>query len=200
MTNGDEWARERFSPQWKKWRKSVPLDDYEKRFDDIAARGENPHGEADFVVRYAPASVLDAGCGFGRIGSELVNRGVFVVGVDLDPDLIERAQRRTPNVEWLLGDLSDFALDRQFSLVLLAGNVLGFAADPGAVTRNCARHVEKGGRLVIGNQLQIGWPTPADIDVWAGEEGLVREACFANWNGDLFAENSDYMVTVHRRD
>ena len=116
MTNGDEWARERFSPQWKKWRKSVPLDDYEKRFDDIAARGENPHGEADFVVRYAPASVLDAGCGFGRIGSELVNRGVFVVGVDLDPDLIERAQRRTPNVEWLLGDLSDFALDRQFSL------------------------------------------------------------------------------------
>lgn len=175
------------------------MDEYEKRFDDIAARGDNPHGEADFVMRYSPQSVLDAGCGFGRIGSELNNRGVFVIGVDLDPDLIERAQRRSPNVDWQLGDLSDFSIERQFSVVLLAGNVLGFASDPASVTRNCARHVEKGGRLIIGNQLQIGWPTPADIDSWAGEEGLRPEAIYRSWEGESFDADGNYMVTVHQR-
>ena len=39
---------------------------YQARFDVLAAAGADVHGEATFVMSYAPESVLDAGCGPGR--------------------------------------------------------------------------------------------------------------------------------------
>ena len=44
---------------------------YQRRFDELAASGVHVHGEADFVDRFAPSSVLDAGCGTGRVAAEL---------------------------------------------------------------------------------------------------------------------------------
>src|ERR1700732_4830520 len=58
--------------------------DYQRRFDELASSGVDVHGEATFVVRRAPASVLDAGCGTGRVAIELARRGITVVGVDVD--------------------------------------------------------------------------------------------------------------------
>src|SRR3982075_3136641 len=63
--------------------KDVTGDAYDARYDERARAGENVHGEADFVMRLTPASVLDAGCGTGRVARELARRGVDVVGVDL---------------------------------------------------------------------------------------------------------------------
>src|SRR3954467_393192 len=45
-------------------------DSYQERFDRLAAAGADVHGEAAFVVSYEPASVLDAGCGTGRVAAE----------------------------------------------------------------------------------------------------------------------------------
>ena len=58
--------------------------EYDRRFEDLAAAGMDMHGEADLVASYAPESVLDAGCGTGRVAIELSRRGHAVVGVDLD--------------------------------------------------------------------------------------------------------------------
>ena len=44
---------------------------YAERFDRLEASGASVHGEADFVAALHPASVLDAGCGTGRVGIEL---------------------------------------------------------------------------------------------------------------------------------
>ncbi len=65
----------------------------------MAARGESVHGEADFVMRYSPASVLDAGCGTGRVGIELAARGVEVVGVDLDEKMLNAARCKAPDLD-----------------------------------------------------------------------------------------------------
>ncbi|MFM2071639.1 MAG: hypothetical protein RLZZ623_1902, partial [Actinomycetota bacterium] len=77
------------SPQWTGWRKAIDLDEYEARFTDHDA-----HGEADCIAAFGPATVLDAGCGTGRVAMELHRRGIDVVGVDLDADMLERARRR----------------------------------------------------------------------------------------------------------
>ena len=66
-------------------------DEYQKRFDALAAEGVDVHGEADFVMRFAPVSVLDAGCGTGRAARELAHRGVAVVGVDADASMVGTA-------------------------------------------------------------------------------------------------------------
>ena len=189
------------SAQWAEWRRLVDLDEYESRWDQMAERGENPHGEVDFVMQFAPTTALDAGCGFGRVGIELDARGVEIIGVDLDGDLLDRAKRRAPSLDWRLADLATVALDRQFDLVVVAGNVIGFVDEPSreSAVRNCARHVAPNGRLVMGNQLNAGWPTIAEIDSWCALEGLVSAGHQGGWDGEELGEAPSYVVTVHQR-
>lgn len=189
------------STQWAQWRSAVDLDDYEARWDRMAERGENPHGEVDFVMQFAPMTALDAGCGFGRVGIELHARGVDMVGVDLDPDLLARAKRRAPDLDWRLADLATVDLGRRFDLVVVAGNVIGFVEprERANAVRTCARHLAPGGVLVMGNQLKSTWPTIADLDEWTALEGLVPDVHRGGWDGAALGETPEYVVTVHRR-
>jgi len=189
------------SREWSTWRERVDLGDYDERWARMAAAGENPHGEADLVSRYGPASVLDAGCGTGRVGIELARRGIEVVGVDLDPDLLERARAKAPELPWHLSDLAALDLGRTFDVVVMAGNVLGFvaAADRAAAVASVAAHVAVGGRLISGCQLRAGWPTIDEYDGWCGAGGLVLEDRFATWDGRPPGPAPDYAVSVHRR-
>jgi len=168
-------------PEWTHWRKNVDLDAYDERWKQMAESGENPHGEADFVedvlAGMRPASVLDAGCGTGRVGIELAGRDIDVVGVDLDEDLLDRARAKSPDLTWVHADLAGLDLDRTFDVVALAGNVIPYVAeaDRAAAVAGCARHVGGSGRLVAGFQLAGGWPTIAEYDSWCAAAGLELE-------------------------
>jgi SAM-dependent methyltransferase len=74
---------------------------YDDRWTELSARGENVHGEADLVSSLDPRSVLDAGCGTGRVAIELFRRGLDVVGVDLDPSMLARARAKAPGLPWV---------------------------------------------------------------------------------------------------
>lgn len=80
---------------------------YDDRWRRMQAEGEWVHGEADLVSWLEPGSVLDAGCGTGRVAMELDRRGLDVVGVDLDPQMLEVARRKAPHLRWIVGDLVD---------------------------------------------------------------------------------------------
>ena len=173
-------------------------EEYQKRFDALAAEGVDVHGEADFVMRFAPASVLDAGCGTGRVARELARRGVAVVGVDADASMVATARRLSPELDWRVADLSDFDLGRTFDIVLMAGNVPLFTP-PGTqpdLVAGCARHVEPGGVLVAGFSLDRGYDVARyDGDCVAAGLGLVER--WATWSCEPF-EDGDYAVSVHR--
>jgi 2-polyprenyl-3-methyl-5-hydroxy-6-metoxy-1,4-benzoquinol methylase len=174
-------------------------DDYQRRFDELAASGMDVHGEASFVMRYSPGSLLDAGCGTGRVGIELARRGVSVVGVDVDASMLATARANGPGIEWHEHDLATLDLGRVFDVVVLAGNVPLFT-DPGtqpALVAGCARHVAPDGMLVAGFQLGRGYEIPAyDDDCRAA--GLVPTERFSTWAGDPFRTGDDYAVSVHR--
>ena len=116
-------------------------DDYDAQWKQLAARGVDPHGEVEFVMHHAPASVLDAGCGTGRVAIELARRGVDVAGVDLDAGLLGAARAKAPELSWHLADLTTVDLGRVFDVVVLAGNVMIFLAPgtEGAVLANLRR-------------------------------------------------------------
>src|SRR5437867_6046107 len=116
MGAANRWLRDR----------AVSGDAYDATYERRAAAGEDVHGEADFVERFAPASVLDAGCGTGRVGRELARRGVEVVGVDIDAAMLNTARRKAPSVEWRLADLATVDLSRSFDAIVMAGNVMIF--------------------------------------------------------------------------
>ena len=173
---------------------------YDRRWEELAAAGQNVHGEADLVESLGPRSVLDAGCGTGRVGVELARRGIDVVGVDLDATMLEKARDKHPGVPWIVGDVADVDLGRTFDVVLLAGNVMIFLA-PGteaAVVTNLARHVEPGGALVAGFSLE---PGRLDLDTYDGHAraaGLVLADRWATWDRQPF-DGGNYAVSVHRR-
>ncbi len=178
-------------------------DDYQKRFDDLAAKGVDVHGEVAFVMRYTPNSVLDAGCGSGRVAIELANRGVAtVVGADVDPSMIATARKLAPAISWVQSDLAALDLGRRFDVVVMAGNVPLFTPDGthAALVAGCARHVAPGsGVLISGFQLGRGYELD-EFDSHAAEVGLTRRERYATWSGKVFPGDGSYAVTVHAKD
>ena len=185
-------------------RSDVPRgDEYDARWRDRADAGQSVHGEADLITELlASGSVLDAGCGTGRVAIELSARGYDVVGVDLDPGMLDHARAKAPELEWHLADLLDVDLGRTVDLIALPGNVMIFLT-PGteaAVVTNLARQLAPGGRLVAGFQLGADRLTLAAYDDACRAAGLTLADRWSTWERDPFdADGAEYAVSVHRR-
>lgn len=167
-----------------------------------AQAGEDVHGEANAVLALHPSRpfrVLDAGCGTGRIAIELARHGVDVVGVDLDPRMLDRAREKAPHLDWCLGDLAAIDMHASFDLILMAGNVMVFVTPntEAQVVANLARHLAPNGILVAGFQRGR---TPFDVahyDAAATAAGLFLRERWSTWDGALWTPTSDYAVSVH---
>jgi SAM-dependent methyltransferase len=162
------------------------------------------HGEATLVDSYGSSSVLDAGCGTGRVAIELSRRGHRVVGVDVDPAMLAAARAKAPDLSWVEGDLTDPDVDfgRRFDIVVMAGNVLIFVptGTEGRVIANAARWLEPGGLLVTGFSIVAGGFGPTEHDALAARSGLALEDRWSSWDRRPFGPQDRYAVSVHRRD
>lgn len=174
-------------------------DDYQRRVDELAAATDTPHGEADVVTDLRPGSVLDAGCGTGRVAIELHRRGIEVVGVDVDTSMLATARRLAPDVTFVEADLTTLDLGRTFDVVLLAGNVPLFTppGTAGDLVAGCARHLAPGGSLIAGFSLGGGY-TLAEWNAHAAAAGLELVERWSTWDRDPFDPGAGYLVSVHR--
>ena len=153
------------------------------------------------MIGLVPHSVLDAGCGTGRIARELARRGVETVGVDLDEEMLSTARRKAPELEWINGDLAVIGLGRVFDVVLAAGNVMIFLT-PGsesAVIANLAGHLAPGGALVAGFSLRPGQLTVEEYDALAAAHSLTLVERWSTWDRQPWNPAGDYQLSVHRR-
>jgi 2-polyprenyl-3-methyl-5-hydroxy-6-metoxy-1,4-benzoquinol methylase len=173
---------------------------YQARFDALAASGMDVHGEAALVRSFAPATVLDAGCGTGRVAIELARHGIATHGVEVDDSMIIEARRRAPELEWAQADLASLELGLRFDVVVLAGNVPLFCPVPRrqALVTSCAAHVDVGGRMISGFELDRGYGL-ADYDAACDDAGLVLEHRWSTWDQQPFLAESGYAVSVHVR-
>lgn len=187
---------------------------YAARFARLEATGRDVHGEAQLCASLvpAPARVLDAGCGTGRVAIRLAELGYDCVGVDVDPSMLAQARRAAPQLLWLLADLATLDLatpggDGGFDLVVAAGNVVPLVAEGSepAVIRRLAAQLRGGGFLVAGFGLDAAHlplaaapVTLAGYDEMCADAGLVLEQRFATWGREPYA-GGGYAVSVHRR-
>lgn len=177
---------------------------YVERFRAMAAQGADLAGEARLVDAMVPrgARILDAGSGPGRVGAELAARGHTVVGVDVDPVLIEAAEADHPGSTWLVGDVAELDLPaagiaEPFDLIVCAGNVVTFLA-PGTeveVLRRFRAHLAPGGRVVVGFGAGRGYAFDAFF-ADAAEAGLEVQLKLSTWDLRPFAEDGDFLVAV----
>jgi SAM-dependent methyltransferase len=179
---------------------------YVERFRRMAAEGDDLAGEARLIDAMLPRGgrVLDAGCGPGRVGAVLHERGHTVVGVDADPVLIEAAEADHPGPRWLVADLTELDLAAAgepdpFDGAVLAGNVMVFLA-PGteaAALRRVAAHVRADGFVVTGFHTNRELSLDA-FDGAVADAGLRLEHRFATWDLRAWHDEADFAVTVLR--
>ncbi|MFE1594158.1 class I SAM-dependent methyltransferase [Nocardia sp. NPDC058705] len=177
---------------------------YVQRFRALAADGTDIVGEARLVdaMLGRGSRVLDAGCGPGRIGGYLHDVGHTVVGVDVDPVLIEAARVDHPGPTWLVGDLAELDLPvGDFDAIVCAGNVVTFLAPSTrrAVLAGFAAHLAPGGRVVIGFGAERGYEF-AEFLADAESAGLSVDLLLSTWDLRPFADDSDFLVAVFSHD
>lgn len=195
-----------------RWEERVEADPqhshwYIERFRRMAADGADLHGEARLVDAMVGrgARVLDAGCGPGRVGGRLARLGHTVVGVDVDPVLIEAAQQDEPGATWLVGDLAELDLAARgvtepFDVVVCAGNVLTFLA-PGTeveVLRRLGAATAAEGRVVVGFGAGRGYAFSAFFEDVAAA-GLTVDVALSTWDLRPFTAEADFLVAVLSR-
>lgn len=123
--------------------------------------------------------VVDVGSGAGfdsLIASKLVGPEGRVVGIDMTPEMLDKAQAGAlamgaANVEFSKGLADDLPLPDQFANVLISNGVLNLTHDKGKTLKEWARVLKPGGRLFIGDILiDKKMPQEAldDISLWTG--------------------------------
>ncbi|MDA3626363.1 class I SAM-dependent methyltransferase [Saccharopolyspora sp. WRP15-2] len=181
---------------------------YVERFRSMARAGDDLAGEARLVDTAVPrgARILDAGCGPGRVGGQLAEAGHDVVGVDVDPVLIEAAEQDHPGPRWLVGDLAELDLPARgitapFDAIVCAGNVMTFLAPStrSAVLERFRAHLAPGGRVVIGFGAGRGYEF-ADFFADAAAVGLEPDLLLSTWDLRPFTDDSTFLVALlHER-
>ncbi len=122
---------------------------YDNRFGFVGRYGD------DLLELLAPAageSILDLGCGTGRHAAEIARRGVRVVGLDADPDMLTKARRDHPGISFVAGDataftLADLGVSAPFD-ACFSNAALHWMTPQDAVLRNVRAVLVQSGRFV----------------------------------------------------
>ena len=193
------------TPRWFTDTEDGHSEDYAESMRQKAADGEDLGGEARLIdAIVAPgSSILDAGCGQGRIAGALHRRGHRVIAVDIDPVLLAAASQDNPGPTYLLADLTTLDLaghghSDPVDAIVCAGNVITFVA-PGAeveTLRSLRRHLATDGICVVG--FQVERMALADFDRDLAEAGFVLEQRFATWDLRPWHGDAEFAVSFLR--
>jgi SAM-dependent methyltransferase len=151
-------------------------------------------GEPEIVDAAVPpgASILELGCGTGRILRPLAALGHPVTGVDDSPDMLTRS----PDLPTVCSPIQSLRLDRTFDVVLLASTMIN--ADP--VTRQ--RFLATVRNHLHGDGIAVFQQNPPDwFETFTGAEparddpgGIRRVIRSARWEPPRMRVEIEYQV------
>lgn len=114
-------------------------------------------------------TLLELGCGSGRLTRLLAAQGFRVTGLDISQHMIGLAQENAPDCSFHLADMTNFSLDKSFDAVILPYNTINLLSDKQAVRHtltNALKHLNGGGICLT----QIYIPS---IDLTDGEQNRL---------------------------
>lgn len=148
----------------------------DRRWRDAAARRVVQPGDA----------VLDAACGTGDLALADLRAGAGrVVGVDFSERMLERAARKSSEIEWVQGDLCELPFaDGTFQAATIGFGLRNVADTEGAL-RELRRVLAPGGRLGILEITRARGPLAPFFRLWF--DGLVPIAGKLLHGGSAYA-------------
>jgi SAM-dependent methyltransferase len=110
--------------------------------------------------RLAPRKILELGCGTGRISVPLAELGFEVVGLDMQPEMLRKAEERRlqsrpeirERLEFIEGDMRTWSGRSDFDLILIPGSSISHLLTLGdqlAVWKTSHQNLQIGGRFAV---------------------------------------------------
>jgi ubiquinone/menaquinone biosynthesis C-methylase UbiE len=119
------------------WREPGRADAYDAVVGRVTARVAEPL--LDAVGSTAGASLLDVATGTGHVAGAASARGAHAVGVDVSEEMLARARRLYPGVEFALGDAEELAFVDDAFDAAVAAFLLHHVPSPERVVAGLAR-------------------------------------------------------------
>jgi SAM-dependent methyltransferase len=138
-------------------------------------RALSGEAEAELIASALPAgaTILELGCGTGRVTHELVARGFAVTAVDESAEMLEHVR----GAETVQARIEEVDLRRTFDCVLLASHFVN-APDADVFLAACARHVDAGGVVLVEAY-------PSDLEWAVGRVTRIGDVSFGLADVDL---------------
>lgn len=152
----------------------------------------------ELVEMLPVGSALDVGCGEGRDGRWLAERGWKVTGIDLSDVAIARARELAPDSKWEVVDIAHWQPTEQFDLV--TSHFMHVAPEQRVqLFKNMAASVKPGGRLlfVSHHHSDHGKPRLAELFFTAEEVAAVLER--SQWSVEFSGTRGHDTVLLARR-
>jgi SAM-dependent methyltransferase len=150
-------------------------DSYDEPGNPVVAIEEAVVGE--LLAARPPGTALDAACGTGRHARRLVALGHTVSGIDLTPEMLERARASVPQASFEVADLRELPFADAGFQTVVCGLALSHLPSLEQSVGELSRVLSPGGQLIISVlhpfQALLGWNAPFSGS--DGNRGFVRE-------------------------
>ncbi|MCY0096400.1 class I SAM-dependent methyltransferase [Hoeflea ulvae] len=108
------------------------------------------------------STVLDLGCGYGRVADSFISNGFKYTGIDISKDALETAKKQYPQGKFIQGDLRNIKLDSKFDVVSILYVLVHFVDDSDwkSFLRTACEYLTPGGKLVFADHFPTERSSP----------------------------------------
>lgn len=147
-----------------------------------------------------PKTILDVCCGTGTMCDLLTREGYKMSGVDLSAEMIREAKKKAgrnrQDIDYFVGDASDFDLGQQFDAALSFFDSLNNIIDEAKLQsafKQIAKHIKPGGSFIFDVNTAYAFET----DLFDQESLKLSNKLRYHWKGDWDPHTRLITVTMN---
>ncbi len=100
----------------------------------------------------AGTRVLDIACGTGVLFPDYTDLGAEVTGIDISPNMAEKAREKYPDIKVICGDAAEYSFEDAFDAVMIY-NAFPHFTDPDKLIKNLSAALREKGRFTVAHGM-----------------------------------------------
>ncbi len=164
--------------------------------------------EIEFVLTEIKKTdtVLDLGCGYGRVTIRLLEKAKKVIGIDISKDNIEFANNITENntnCEFYTMDAADLKFPGNYfdTVICVQNGISAFKLDPIKLMKESIRVTKKGGTVLFSTYSEKFWNNRLEWFKIQSEHNLIGEIDYdLTKNGVIICKDGFKAITYSKEE